>query len=203
MAFYKYLGQKEHVESFIKGNMLFSNIKKFRELEDTNDGRADEHDGMYSVNGCREEIDTIRINFLSNNSDGQIMCVSKDLPENDLWANKKLGEWIIKIEDEAEFIKRMKDAAKKEELEIMHKPVEYRSKWDGIDDSQDIFEKMSIYGPDYLFFMKRDEPKYTTQKEYRFLLKNAPKGKEFHWLRLGDINNLCEVISKPNLNTRG
>lgn len=198
MAFYKYLGQKEHVESFIKGNMLFSNIQKFRELEDTNDGRADKHDGMYSVNGCREETETIRINFLSNNSDSQIMCVAKDLSENDLWANADLGKWIIKIEDEAEFIKRLKEAAKKDGFKIMHKPVEYRSKWESIDDSQDIFEKMSIYGPDYLSFVKRDEPKYKTQKEYRFLLKNAPKGKENYWLRLDNISDLCEILAKPN-----
>ena len=179
MAFLKFI-DKKGADSFVSGTMQFGQVKKYLDIE-KNKGI-----GRY---------DDFRLCQL-NQTPQHALCLyhlddkhSTDRIEDML----EFGDYIVKIEDEIEFDRRIKIGAADNKYMLYDRDiVYYRDK--SIEDEMMVMELVAE-GFEYMSFVKREEI-FLYQNEYRYLITNESANNKNIRFSIGNLEDIATVMSK-------
>ena len=182
---------------FLDGNLYLNTNAYFGSIDHTDSVRFDPHDGVDASrqvskveiqDGTGEWIPLPvvgPVTMRSANAAGlNILCMYtiSDRPGDSFDPrNLAFGERAVVIDDLAEFIRRIKNAASQAKKQVAYRPIEYveRATYDG------------AMGP----FRKYTEHFY--QNEFRFVFSNGPG--EVCRLPIGDIRDIAHSISTEDI----
>lgn len=197
MSFYKFLDETA-IESFLSGNMLFKCIEYYRGLEEDEIGRSDKYDGKIKLN-CYETPygSPMGLVFMADRKEDHVMCVSRNLASQNLDRMSKFGNKVIVIEDEEDFTERIRKRADIDKYEFACQNAFYYSGEDATDIN--IMKRLSK-GLEQFSFLKRKLFDY--QQEFRFLVFRENASQDDIWLKIGNIEDIAEVMSPEELKKR-
>ena len=197
MSFYKFLDETA-IESFLSGNMLFKCIEYYRGLEEDEIGRSDKYDGKIKLN-CYETPygSPMGLVFMADRKEDHVMCVSRNLASQNLDRMSKFGNKVIVIEDEEDFTERIRKRADIDKYEFACQNAFYYSGEDATDIN--IMKRLSK-GLEQFSFLKRKLFDY--QQEFRFLVFRENASQVDIWLKIGNIEDIAEVMSPEELKKR-
>ena len=197
MAFYKFLDENA-IESFLSGNMLFKCIEYYRGLEEDEIGRSDKHDGELASKAWETPYgNPIEVILTPNRKEDHVMCVSRNLAKQNLDRMSKFGNKVIVIEDEEAFTERIRKRADIDKYEFACQNAFYYSGEEATDIS--IMKRLSK-GLEQFSFLKRKLFHY--QQEFRFLVFRENASQDDIWLKIGNIEDIAEVMSPEELKKR-
>ena len=102
-------------------------------------------------------------------------------------------EYVVKIEDELEFDKRIKNGAKENKYQLYSRDVLYYRD-ESIKDEMKIMDLMTN-SLDDLSFIKRKEI-FSYQNEYRYLIVDELEERKNIRFEIGDLKDLATIMSK-------
>ena len=105
----------------------------------------------------------------------------------------EFGEYVVKIEDELEFDKRIKNGAKENKYQLYSRDVLYYRD-ESIKDEMKIMDLMTN-SLDDLSFIKRKEI-FSDQNEYRYLIVDELEERKNIRFEIGDLKDLATIMSK-------
>lgn len=198
MAFLKFI-DKEGADSFISGTVQFKQIKKYLETEQNKCvGKYDEFEGKFHTTKYETPQGIpIQINITANRE-----CVNYALClyhlDNERSTDRitemfEFGDWVVKIDDEQEFGRRIKSGAAKNKYVIYDRDIlYYRDK--SIEDEIKVMDLMT-QGLDYISFAKMEEI-FSYQNEYRFVVVDETENKETIRFDIGCLMDIATIMSK-------
>lgn len=198
MAFLKFI-DKDGADSFLSGIVQFRKIKEYLEAEQKKCvGRDDEFENKFHTTKY-ETPQGIPIQF---NITADRECVDYALCLYHLDDKRstdriiemfEFGDFIVKIDDEQELERRVKNGAAKNKYVVCGKDVlYYRDK--SIEDEMKVMNLMT-QGFDYISFAKREEI-FSYQNEYRFLIVDETENKVTIRFDMGSLRNIATIMSK-------
>lgn len=198
MAFLKFI-DKQGADSFMSGTVQFGRIKKYLKMEQKKCfGRYDEFENIFhttkyeTVQGI-----PIQLNITSNRK-----CVNYALCLYHLDHKKsteritemfEFGDYVVKIENEQEFDRRLKKGAVRNKYVIYDRDILYYRN-EEIEDEINVMDLMTR-GLDYMSFAKREEI-FSYQNEYRYLLVDEFINKENIRFEIGSLGDIATIMSK-------
>ena len=197
MSFYKFLDENA-IESFLSGNMLFRCIEYYRGMEEDEIGRSDKYDGKIKLN-CYETPygSPMGLVFMADRKEDHVMCVSRNLASQNLDRMSKFGNKVIVIENEVDFTERIRKKAGIDKYEFACRDAFYYSEENEIDIN--MMKRLSE-GLEQFSFFKRTLFDY--QQEFRFLVFRENASQDNIWLKIGNIEDIAEVMSPEELKKR-
>ncbi len=198
MAFLKFI-DKKGADSFVSGTMQFGQVKKYLDIEQKKCiGRYDEFENkFYTTNYQTPQGIPVKLIITPNRENKDYaLCLyhlddkhSTDRIEDML----EFGDYIVKIEDEIEFDRRIKIGAADNKYMLYDRDiVYYRDK--SIEDEMMVMELVAE-GFEYMSFVKREEI-FLYQNEYRYLITNESANNKNIRFSIGNLEDIATVMSK-------
>lgn len=204
MSFLKFI-DKAGADSFVSGTMQFGRLKKYLETEQNKCvGRYDEFENKF----CTTKYQTpqgipVKLIITPNRENvNYALCLYHldDKRSTDRITEMfEFGDYIVKIENEREFDRRIKSGATKNKYILYDRDiVYYRDK--SIEDEKRVIDLMTK-GFDYTSFAKREEI-FSYQNEYRYLIADESANGDNIRFNIGSLKDIANIISKSEfLNT--
>lgn len=198
---------KNRLESFQKGIMYMKSLEFYRELErKTNDTTVgDSFEAMIHINNgtlsIPEKDVTINLSdelITTSASNSFVFCMFGVNPNTEQFQftdeqKEKLlefGDSALLITDTFEFIRRVEEAIKRDNLKATHKFVKY---FDETIDNVNYWVDLLKHGINEIAFSKRKI--YECQQEYRFVIDKPTTENDFYELNIGDISDISVILS--------
>ena len=172
MAFLKFI-DKKGADSFISGIVQFGRLKEYLYIEKKKCvGKNDEMEGKYYTTKYQTPQGkgvnfTIDANKQKRNFALCLYHLNNKYSTSRIEEMFEFGEYVVKIEDELEFDKRIKNGAKENKYQLYSRDVLYYRD-ESIKDEMKIMDLMTN-SLDDLSFIKRKEI-FSYQNEYRYLI---------------------------------
>lgn len=192
MAFYKFLDSEKAVDSFCSGKMWFRTPQYYRTCEEKEiSGRKDENDGMIALENF---VAPIKFVMKSATENSAIMCVSHNLKKSNFERMKKMGDYVVVIENEQLFEDKIRKEAIYKGYTLKARDAFYYQDLD-----KNVIDCLTK-GLENFMFMKHQNFGY--QQEYRFLLhkeKLELDDDDIIELDIGNIMEICKIMSVEKL----
>lgn len=209
MAFLKFI-DKEGADSFMSGTAQFGRVKEYLEIEQKYAekflkaeqkkcaGKTDEMEGKYyttknqtpqgipvrfTINADRQEVDYALCLY---HLDG-IRSTER------ITEMFEFGEYVVKIEDELEFDRRIKNGAKKNKYLLYNRDVLYYQN-ESIEDEIKVMDLMTE-SLDHVSFAKRKEL-FLYQNEYRYLLVDEYTKEKHVRFETGNLEDIATIMTR-------
>lgn len=199
MSFLKFI-DKKGADSFMSGTIQFGRLKEYMDIEQKKecDEKQDEMENKYSnkkyqtplgkqieyiINSNRQEVDFALCLYHLNNK-----CTTKRIL--DMF---EFGEFVVKIDDELEFDRRIKNGAKENKYLLYGRDILYYRNG-SIEDEMEVMDLMTK-GLDYMSFIKRKEI-FSYQNEYRYLIVDESAEDKNIRFAVENLKDIANVMSK-------
>lgn len=201
MAFLKFLTDKEVVEKFINGKIRFGRVMNYRKNENNVIiGKQDEKEGDFFT--TKYELLNhipIKLTISFEREHDYALCLyrMRDVMDKEsIERMKTFGKYIVYIEDEGIFSKRLYENVEKERLLIKGNDVFYYYDL-SIEDEMKVMELVSQDAINESFLKRREFFAY--QYEYRFVIVDNKSEGEYIECSVGDISDIAKVISVDDI----
>ena len=198
MAFLKFI-DKKGADSFISGIVQFGRLKEYLYIEKKKCvGKNDEMEGKYYTTKYQPPQGkgvnfTIDANKQKRNFALCLYHLNNKYSTSRIEEMFEFGEYVVKIEDELEFDKRIKNGAKENKYQLYSRDVLYYRD-ESIKDEMKIMDLMTN-SLDDLSFIKRKEI-FSYQNEYRYLIVDELEERKNIRFEIGDLKDLATIMSK-------
>lgn len=198
MAFLKFI-DKRGADSFISGTAQFGRVKKYLEIEQKQCyGRYDEFENKFyttkyqmpngfSIDLCitpnREYVNYALCLYHLDNKHNISRIIEMF----------EFGNYVVKIEDEEEFARRLTRGAEKDKRLCYGRDVVYYQD-KRIEDEMRVMDLMTE-SLDYISFAKREEV-FSYQNEYRYLIVDESEKREKIQIDIGNLEDIATIMSK-------
>ena len=182
MAFLKFI-DKKGADSFISGIVQFGRLKEYLYIEKKKCvGKNDEMEGKYYTTKYQTPQGkgvnfTIDANKQKRNFALCLYHLNNKYSTSRIEEMFEFGEYVVKIEDELEFDKRIKNGAKENKYQLYSRDVLY-------------YRDESIKDE-----IKRKEI-FSYQNEYRYLIVDELEERKNIRFEIGDLKDLATIMSK-------
>ena len=198
MAFLKFI-DKKGADSFMSGIVQFGRLKEYLDIEQQKCvGKNDEMENKYHTTKYQTP-QGIGINFTLN-ANRQKMDFALCLYHlNDKYSTSRIlemfefGEYVVKIEDELEFDRRIKNGAKENKYQLYNRDILYYRD-ESIEDEMEIMDLMTN-SLDHLSFIKRKEI-FSYQNEYRYLIVDESEERKNIRFEIENLKDLATIMNK-------
>lgn len=194
MAFLKFIDEIG-AKSFFNGNLYFGRVKEYRNQENAAvDGKQDFEEGRFFTKKYTTPNGTpINVRFEPDEDIGHALCLYHLRNELDIIGLNRMtefGNYVVIIEDEQEFIRRLDTAVQATMYTFLRNDVFYYS--ESIEDEIEAMKLLSS-GKEYFAFLKR-KADFAYQKEYRYLIIDAAKSeaKKIE-INLGSLSDIADI----------
>ena len=198
MAFLKFI-DKKGADSFISGVVHCGRLNEYLYIEKKKCvGKNDEMEGKYYTTKYQTPQGkgvnfTIDANKQKRNFALCLYHLNNKYSTSRIEEMFEFGEYVVKIEDELEFDKRIKNGAKENKYQLYSRDVLYYRD-ESIKDEMKIMDLMTN-SLDDLSFIKRKEI-FSYQNEYRYLIVDELEERKNIRFEIGDLKDLATIMSK-------
>lgn len=204
MAFLKFI-DKKGADSFMSGTVQFGRVKKYLETEQKKCvGRYDEFENkFYTTKYQTPQGISVKLVITPNraNVDYALCLYHLDDKHNTdrITEMFEFGDYVVKIENEQEFDRRIKSGAGKDKYILYNRDIVYYRD-ESIEDEKRVMDLMTE-GLDYTSFAKREEI-FSYQNEYRYLIVDESVNEKNIRFDIGNLKDIATMMSKSEfLNT--
>ena len=198
MAFLKFI-DKEGADSFMSGIVQFGRVKEYLEIEQKKcAGKIDEMENKYyttkyqtpkgipvgyTIDASRQGVDYALCLYHLDGKRSTERIIEMF----------EFGEYVVKIEDELEFDRRIKNGAKKNKYLLYNRDVLYYQD-ESIEDEMKVMDLMTE-SLDHVSFAKREEL-FSYQNEYRYLLVDEDAvGKNIRF-KIRNLEDIATIMTR-------
>lgn len=198
MAFLKFI-DKEGADSFMSGTVQFGRVKEYLDNEQKKCvGKYDEFENKFYTTKYQTP-QSIPIKFIitpnRENIDYALCLYHLDGKSSTdrITEMFEFGECVVKIENEQEFDRRIKEGAEKNKYILHNRDILYYQD-ESIEDEIKVMDLMTE-GLDYISFAKRKEI-FSYQHEYRYLIVDESVNRKNIRFEIGSLKDIATLMSK-------
>lgn len=198
MAFLKFI-DKRGADSFVSGTVQFGRVKEYLENEQKEcAGKNDKFEGKYYTTDYQTPQGTpvrLTIDAKRQNVDYALCLYHLDDKHNadGIMEMFKFGDYVVKIDNESEFDRRIKIGAKNSKYILYKGDIVYYQ--DGnIEDEMKVMDLLTK-GLDCVSYAKRKEI-FLYQNEYRYLLVDEYANKKNIRFEIGNIEDVATIMTR-------
>lgn len=198
MAFLKFI-DKEGADSFVSGMAHFGRVKEYLEIEQKKcTGRNDEMENKYHTTKYQTPQgipSQLTIDAGRKNVDYALCLYHLDDKHSAdrITEMFEFGDYVVIIEDELEFDRRIKNGARKNKYRLYNQDVLYYQD-ESVEDEMKVMDLMTK-SLDHISFAKRKEL-FSYQNEYRYLIVNEFVKEKNIRFEIENLKDIATIMSK-------
>lgn len=198
MAFLKFI-DKKGADSFMSGTVQFGRVKEYLDIEQKKcAGRYDEFENKFYTTKYQTPQD-IPVKLIITPNRGNVnyaLCLyhlNGKRSTDRITEMFEFGDYVVKIENELEFDRRIKKGAEKNKYILYNRDIVYYQD-KSIEDEMRVMDLMTE-GLDCISFAKRKEI-FSYQNEYRYLIVDESVNRKNIRFEIGCLKDIATIVSK-------
>lgn len=199
MPFLKFI-DKNGADNFLKGKIRLGQVKSYRNIENnTIAGKEDPEEGNFFTKKYTSPAgNAINFRLGSDIDAAYALCLYHEDDKVDINGLKrmaKFGDYVVIVNDEQEFIRRLDIGAAKKNYSFVRRDVFYYN--ESIEAEIEVMKLLSL-GKEYFSFLKREEY-FSFQKEYRYLILDNDTSNDNKWIVIENLTDIAEIKTASDL----